>query len=438
MTIAQLNDGSLEFETYEPQFKFLNLNSRFVGFIAGVGAGKTIAGSLFALRRAMRKPCKGIVATRTYPLLRDVIIDTIRTKVFPPQFIEDYNKNEAIMELINGSKIYFRPLESERQIDRIRGYSINWAWVDEAPYIPYYAIKVINARLREGENQQLAITGTPKGYNWAFEKFEEPDRKIPRLEDELQRADTPENEEKIREEIEELKEIRRKWQAIKEVSSEDNPYLPEDYLDSLRSQYAGDFAAQELQGKFVKFEGLIYKEFERGEHIIPQRKVDEMNFSDFIMGYDAGYSNPRVLLKIGKNEKGEWVVVDEFYRRESMLSDAIDKFRDMGGGTYTIFADPSAKGNIEEMRSEGLNVEPADNEVAAGIQEVKSKLDHGELKVAEICQNTINEFGSYQWKGEPDDPEDEPKKEMDHAMDALRYALNSYKGGMGFGSVSAK
>ncbi len=33
------------------------------------------------------------------------------------------------------------------------------------------------------------------------------------------------------------------------------------------------------------------------------------------------------------------------------------------------------------------------------------------------CVNTINEFESYEWKPE----KDEPKKENDHAMDAIRY-----------------
>jgi phage terminase large subunit len=41
------------------------------------------------------------------------------------------------------------------------------------------------------------------------------------------------------------------------------------------------------------------------------------------------------------------------------------------------------------------------------------------LTVAPGCDNTINEFESYVWKPE----KDEPVKLDDHAMDALRYGI---------------
>ncbi len=38
-------------------------------------------------------------------------------------------------------------------------------------------------------------------------------------------------------------------------------YLSEDYFRSLEEQYKGQFAAQELHGEFVRFEGLVYPGF---------------------------------------------------------------------------------------------------------------------------------------------------------------------------------
>jgi phage terminase large subunit len=43
------------------------------------------------------------------------------------------------------------------------------------------------------------------------------------------------------------------------------------------------------------------------------------------------------------------------------------------------------------------------------------------LTVDPSCVETINEFESYVWKPE----KDEPVKENDHAMDALRYGINA-------------
>lgn len=433
MSIVKLKQNSGTIQAHDAQLRFLNLDSRFKGFIAGVGGGKTVAGGMYSLQKAIDKAGhKGIVATRTYPLLRDVVIATVQ-EVVPDVLVDDYNKNESIMEFKNGSRIFFRPLETERQIDRIRGYSVNWAWVDEAAYIPYYAIEVLNARLREGKGQQMAITTTPKGYNWVFKYFEEPEREIPRLEEEMTQTQNQDRREEIQQRLEVLRDRQRNWKAVKGVRSDANPFLPDEYIASLSAQYSGDYFAQEVKGQFVKFEGLIYKEFEQHRHVIPFDKIEDMDFKRFFFGYDSGYRNPRVLLKIGEtvpddNGDTRFVVVREFYRVESTLSSAIDVFRSMGADKYDLYADPSAKGEIEEMKDAALMAKSANNEVTAGIQHVKTLFDTDRLFVSDMCQSTINELMTYRWKGDEDDPSDKPLKENDHAMDALRYALYSQKG----------
>lgn len=425
MTLMDLKRNKGTIKAHDAQLEFLNLKSRFIGFIAGIGSGKTVAGAIWTLMKAMEEPDrKGIVATRTYPLLRDVVIATVK-EVVPDEFVANYNKNESIMEFVNGSKVYFRPLETPALIDRIRGYTVNFVWVDEAAYISYYAIKVLNGRMRQGKNQQIAITTTPKGFNWVFEKFEEPERKIPKLEDELNGQVGEDRRIEIEEKLEDLRNRRQEWNAIKAVSTSDNPFLPDEYVQSIRSQYSGDYFEQEINAQFVKFQGLIYKEFVRDIHVVPVSKVEDMAFEGFFLGYDSGYRNPRVAVKVGRTEDDRFVVTDEFFRVEATLSQSIPVFKRMGAENYIMYCDPSAKGDIEEMKAEGITARPADNEVTAGIQYLKTLLDGGKLLVSEACQNTINEFGTYQWKGDEDNPKDEPLKEHDHAMDALRYALQS-------------
>jgi len=43
------------------------------------------------------------------------------------------------------------------------------------------------------------------------------------------------------------------------------------------------------------------------------------------------------------------------------------------------------------------------------------------MTVEPTCINTINEFESYAWKPE----KDEPVKENDHILDAIRYLINA-------------
>jgi phage terminase large subunit len=65
-----------------------------------------------------------------------------------------------------------------------------------------------------------------------------------------------------------------------------------------------------------------------------------------------------------------------------------------------------------------------------GIHRVKAALQvagdgRPRLTVAPTCVNTIAEFESYVWKEGRAGMRDEPEKVNDHAMDALRYVMNS-------------
>ncbi len=81
------------------------------------------------------------------------------------------------------------------------------------------------------------------------------------------------------------------------------------------------------------------------------------------------------------------------------------------------------------MRNVGLDVVAADNAVLSGIQTVAARLSldpagDPRLLVHRRCSNLIREFGSYEWMEHADGSmKDKPKKEHDHALDSLRYAL---------------
>jgi hypothetical protein len=79
-------------------------------------------------------------------------------------------------------------------------------------------------------------------------------------------------------------------------------------------------------------------------------------------------------------------------------------------------------------------VRKADNAVRQGIQTVTGLLaprgdgTHG-LSIAPRCVHTLSEFHTYAYatttEGSARPPAEEPIKQNDHAMDALRYALHT-------------
>jgi hypothetical protein len=79
-----------------------------------------------------------------------------------------------------------------------------------------------------------------------------------------------------------------------------------------------------------------------------------------------------------------------------------------------------------------LHVVNAENDVNAGIIRtislLKGDIKSGQLLICSECTNLIREIESYVWHPKCiEKGEDEPLKVNDHAVDALRYAVNTHK-----------
>ncbi|MFQ5472558.1 MAG: hypothetical protein ACE5FA_06720, partial [Dehalococcoidia bacterium] len=217
------------------------------------------------------------------------------------------------------------------------------------------------------------------------------------------------------------------------TSTLDNPFLPGDYVEDLLT-LDGVALRRYVHGEWCASDRLVYDAFDRETHLIHRGPP----WSRVIVGVDVGYKNPAVLLPIGLDPDDRAHVLDEWYetgRTEPEIveaaADVNDRFanRDDNGTITrrrieTFVVDPSAASLIALMRQAGLPVIPADNARQKGIAIVRSRLSvQGDglprLTIEPTAANTVREIESYE--NRPDS--DEPIKENDHAMDALRYAL---------------
>jgi phage terminase large subunit len=95
--------------------------------------------------------------------------------------------------------------------------------------------------------------------------------------------------------------------------------------------------------------------------------------------------------------------------------------------------DPSAAQLRAEVRLAGFATAAAENDVDAGIQVVRQRLeDPGDgmprLTVDPSCENLIREFETYEYARDPSGmAKDKPKKENDHGLDALKYLAMSLR-----------
>jgi PBSX family phage terminase large subunit len=393
---------AIKTDDHPAQEAFVADTNAETAYIGGVGSGKTAGGVFRAGRHVAdwNEGHTGVIVSPTVPMLRNVIVPELRRWGLLDKSGIEYRKSANRIEYPNGSAIILESANNDRKIERLRGLNLAWAWMDEAAYLPEKVYQILNDRLRVGEYRNLFVTTTPRGFNWLYDEFGDLNGvSEPIADGQLIRTDTT--------------------TSIIGVSTRTNPANPEDYIEREERQHTGQSYQQEVEGKFVKFEGLVYPWFD------DDNLVDEPpeTYDEAIYGVDWGFKNPSVALALVR-EGDRWIVVDEWYETRCTQTDhrkAVESLIDIWG-PGPIFCDPSEPANIEAFQREGLDARGAVNDVTPGIQHISGQRDT--LRVGEYCQSLRNEFNQYQYKD--DDTKDEPVKQNDHSMDALRYALFSH------------
>jgi PBSX family phage terminase large subunit len=339
--------------------------------------------------RQIQTPNLGVITAPTYDMLRDATMRSFFE--IAGDLVRDFNKNEYLVTLHNGSEVIFRTTSNP---DRLRGPSISWWFGDEAALCEAITWKIMIGRLRQhGRRGYAWLATTPRGRNWVWKTFVQ---------------------------------TQAEGRKIFKASSADNVYMDPEIVAAWRAEYVGDFALQELEGEFIAFEGLIYPEFRREVHVRAQMPD---HFAYVVAGVDWGFANPGVILVIGVDSDDRLWLVEEHYQRQRLVADwtnVAKQVHDTWRPTR-FYCDPSEPDNIKAFRDAGVQAIKANNTVTPGLQAVKNRLvvradKKPRLFVSRAAVNTIAEFESYQWAENRHGMRDEPLKTNDHALDALRYA----------------
>ena len=214
---------------------------------------------------------------------------------------------------------------------------------------------------------------------------------------------------------------------------DDNPGLSEAKKEQYRRQYSGVFYDRYILGLWRVAEGVIYDMYNETRHVYKEgtQPADMEWISTRTIAVDYGTTNPCVFLDIYDN--GEKIRVHREYRwdsrkerRQKTDKEYGDDFMDFMGKQYcTVIVDPSAASFIAELRSRGVYVIEAKNDVLDGIRRVGSLLQQKKIAICEKCLWLREEMQAYRW----DDKAaaggvEKPIKETDHGADALRYFCN--------------
>lgn len=420
--VQRKTDG-MHYEPLPKQIRLHESNSRYRGYIGGIGSGKTLWLVMDFFKLAVEYPGTIWVLTApTYPMLRDSTLKTFNEWV-PDAALKKWHASEKYWEFWNGSEIWFR---SSNDPDSLRGPNINGFGMDEAAKDKLATWNIMIGRIRrvtKYKNGRVApnvgaAVSTPKGYNWLWQVF-----------------------------------VKRKTELhhLEKTSSKENIHLPPDFVPSLEAQYSGVFYEQEVMGEFRAHEGLVYSKFDRDIHVRkPSESIDRHKY--FLGSIDWGYANPMVGLIASVDGDKRMHFLEEIYQRRMTIPEFAEKLREMEKSAaaamkveypfdITYWCDPSdtsigAGSMMQALRDMGFDIRKANNEIMSGINCVQKRLEMNpdglpRLMVTESCANTISEFEQYSYdEYDADKPfKDKPMKMNDHAMDAMRYMAMSLEGG---------
>lgn len=145
-----------------------------------------------------------------------------------------------------------------------------------------------------------------------------------------------------------------------------------------------------------------------------------------LYGLDFGFSSdPSVLVRILKRGKRIWVE-ELIYETGLTNEDLASRMRHAGvKENSVIYADSADPKSIEELRRLGFRfIRPAikgPDSVNAGINKIRGM----EVHCHPESKNLMEEYQMYSYRTGTDKPVDK----WNHAMDAIRYALSTYKDG---------
>lgn len=387
----------IPYKPYPKQQEIHICRKRWQVIVAGRRAGKTTMAVNEIIKRAVSAVNQQIWYIAPSYRQAKMIAWRMLLKYLPEQAVLKKNESELTAELKNGSVISLKGAENE---DSLRGVFLTFCVMDEYSDIkPNVWHEIVRPMLTDKKGDCWFI-GTPKGYNHFYDLFALID------------------------------ENKQSWK----LKSSDNPHLPAEEIAQAKRELPPDVFAQEYEGEFKKFTGLVYPEFDRETMTEDLSYIrDNKHHYNFYRSIDFGTHNPTAVLFIAEQDENLYVF-DEIYERNISFEDLAELIRAKSGNMryVTTFRDPSAAQMGIELARLRISTTEANNDVEAGITKLRSYLVNNRIKVGTNCSNTIYEFENYRYIENDETKPDKQKnqvvfKKNDHALDAFRYFVYSRK-----------
>lgn len=435
-TVAELlkkreTDPLAFYEPHSKQIPFHEFEAQTKCFFGGNQSGKTTGGLADDIIQAIDedalpphlKPFKKFqppflcrIMAESFPVLETTLIEKLKEMLPLEQLVGGtwstaYDKNVRVLYFQNGSKFFFQTYEMD--VAKMGGATLDRVHFDEEP--PWRAYNECRMRVmaRAGD---LLFTMTPvQGLTWTYDSLWR------------KRGDQAEADVFHGQDID-----------VVVVDMDDNPTLNKREIDIALSGMSNEEKAARKEGRFIALHGLIYGDFSRSRHVVPQRPLPEN--VNIVVGIDPGIRNRAAVVWIYLTPDDQMVVFEEASFEGMTVRDVCEQIHKVntlyGISPLYYVIDPAAQ-NRAHQTGRSDQMEYADNgivtiagqhSVTAGINRVRERFQSDRMFIHSHCMNLITELEKYRWKQPPRSEEDgkqAPVKKDDHSLDALRYAVMS-------------
>lgn len=337
-----------------------------------------------------------------------------------PSLIEYASVQKNYIDLVNGHRILFRPLDDE---GKARSLNLCYVWIEEASEVNYDYIVQLQTRLRNHatDRHQMLLSSNPdlghvrtefllkadKIYGAAREYFIDPEEKNPNI-------------------------------AVHIAATHLNKFLPVDYYASTARGKPKWWIERYLNASFEFAEGAVYQDFT--DHIVKPFKIPD--HWERMGGADFGIRDHTVLLMGAIDpDTGITYIYKEYYKNALPIPVHAKAMKEIisevpYGKLRTLVGDPAGKrrGNndlrsiFDHYSEYGIWFQDGNNRIDAGIAKVQAYFSLGRLKIFNNCVNTIREGMNYKYKPQELDAtknlDEKPIDKDNHTMDSLRYLIN--------------
>lgn len=432
--------------TYQPQPHQEDVHRDahlYVGNFGGYGSGKTTNSQQEQYKHAFITPNgNSLIAANITPQYEQTIKRDIESDL-PVAFIKEVSNMKAYMDLVNGHRILYRPLDDP---DKLRSLNLSHAIILEASETPHDAFVQLQTRVRNAaafKNKPGAKPGDKPLADWRKIIIESnPDAGWIRsnfllISKDVYRHGT------IKEKIPQLdnEEFGDNLNALNPQMSSHitatnaNKYLPADFMQTLARNKPQWWVNRYLFGSFSYAVGLVYPT--ALDWVIPTSEIPRE--WKRLVAFDYGLSDDAVYLFAAIHpEDGTIYIYKEVVTNNNNIVELarlyFENTADIpSGGMYQPpIIDPKSgakrdynkKTLIDHFLDYNIAFQPGHIQIDARVFRTNTFFECGKIRIMDCCQYLISELRDYKWKEDKNATNQlssKPEDKNNHAINPLEW-----------------